>query len=930
MPPSVVVTGDVVLDCHLYGGVKTDATSFSEPGTVYRHELGGAALTHRLLKAAADAAGAEWDSISAEWDAASAAQQKEGGGPLPRPKNLPTERPLPTFDARFAFDPDVLQGKLPEHLHSYGVWADRPMRKGAEGRVWRIERHFGYGPSRTLDPGTFHLATTAGAAPAALTVIDDGAILFRHESFRALWPARSGTAGLYLLKMASPLCRGDLWPALKPVFHRLVVVVSANDLRREDIQISRRLSWEQTADDALAGLRRDPTGIDLLRAAHVVVSFGSEGALWVSGHGTHAELLFDPTRLEGEHSRDFEGSAYGFQTCLVAGIASHLMLQLSKQEVADPSAPPELDPEGTTAALHLGITAGLLARRALLEAGHGSVGQGDPGFPVKDLGKIAVGTKGGPVWVDVDDARLRAGNTWTILTHKELGASAPTPLVGLGELTARYGANKALSHVPALRRGRLFTVDRGEIESLRTLDGLIRAYEDGGVQKKPLCIGVFGRPGAGKSFGVKALAEGILGPKVPFLEFNLSQFAGPDDLVGAFHRVRDAVLEGTTPVAFWDEFDSKNYEWLQYLLAPMQDGAFQEGQVTHPIGKAIFVFAGGTSPTLEEFGVPEPRRTSVEDRAPVAPEQPTQPAEDLKAQAERYLKYKLAKGPDFVSRLHGFLNVLGPNPSGAGDLSYPIRRATVLRAILGLGEDEKLRIDGGLLHALLNVRDYSHGARSFEKIVRALAQTRDNGRFHRSGLPPNMSRDTDVADFQRLLDERNAFKCHPKIEDLAAAVHKGFLDGAERAALEAAIRNEPLVEWTIHPAVKRTYDALEEDMKASNRAAARRIPDHLALINFKVTPLEAKDDDSWRESLTAAIKKHRERLAQAEHLGWWEEREASGWTLGPRDNTLKRHPGLVPWADLSRSEQDKDYSAVKLFPSVLKDAKYKAEPVGKV
>jgi hypothetical protein len=263
-----------------------------------------------------------------------------------------------------------------------------------------------------------------------------------------------------------------------------------------------------------------------------VVSFGSEGALWVSGHGTHAELLFDPTRLEGEHSRDFEGSAYGFQTCLVAGIASHLMLQLSKQEVADPSAPPELDPEGTTAALHLGITAGLLARRALLEAGHGSVGQGDPGFPVKDLGKIAVGTKGGPVWVDVDDARLRAGNTWTILTHKELGASAPTPLVGLGELTARYGADKALSHVPALRRGRLFTVDRGEIESLRTLDGLIRAYEDGGVQKKPLCIGVFGRPGAGKSFGVKALAEGILGPKVPFLEFNLSQFAGPDDLVG--------------------------------------------------------------------------------------------------------------------------------------------------------------------------------------------------------------------------------------------------------------------------------------------------------------------------------------------------------------------------------------------------------------
>src|SRR5450756_1903090 len=109
-----------------------------------------------------------------------------------------------------------------------------------------------------------------------------------------------------------------------------------------------------------------------------------------------------------------------------------------------------------------------------------------------------------------------------------------------------------------------------------------------------------------RSFGVKALAKGILGSKVPFLEFNLSQFKSPDELIGAFHRVRDAVLRGITPVAFWDEFDSQSYTWLQYLLAPMQDGAFQDGQITHPIGKCIFIFAGGTSPTLQGFGVKEP------------------------------------------------------------------------------------------------------------------------------------------------------------------------------------------------------------------------------------------------------------------------------------------------------------------------------------
>src|SRR5262249_44862169 len=137
---------------------------------------------------------------------------------------------------------------------------------------------------------------------------------------------------------------------------------------------------------------------------------------------------------------------------------------------------------------------------------------------------------------------------WTLVVQSELGPVERAPLYGLGEMAARYGVT-ALSHVPSFRRGRLFTADRIEIESLRMLESLIRAYEETPVQKKPLSIGVFGPPGAGKSFAVKALAEGVLGPKVPFLEFNLSQFKGPEDLIGAFHRVRDAVLGGITPVA---------------------------------------------------------------------------------------------------------------------------------------------------------------------------------------------------------------------------------------------------------------------------------------------------------------------------------------------------------------------------------------------
>ncbi len=64
----------------------------------------------------------------------------------------------------------------------------------------------------------------------------------------------------------------------------------------------------------------------------------------------------------------------------------------------------------------------------------------------------------------------------------------------------------------------------------------------------------------------------------------------------------------------------------------MQDGEFTEGQLHHPIGRAIFVFAGGTCSTIEEF------------------------------ESSSREMFKDAKGPDFLSRLRGYINILGANP----------------------------------------------------------------------------------------------------------------------------------------------------------------------------------------------------------------------------------------------------------------------------
>ena len=174
----------------------------------------------------------------------------------------------------------------------------------------------------------------------------------------------------------------------------------------------------------------------------------------------------------------------------------------------------------------------------------------------------------------------------------------------------------------------------------------------------------------------------------------------------------------------------------------------------------------------------------------------------------------------------------------------------------------------------------------------------------------------------------STFKNDPDIEKLAAAVHSSYLDGAAKAAQDAEMSRQPEVAWKTHPAVMRAYDDLPEDLKASNRAAARRVPDLLGLIDFVVREQQPNDGDSWVKPLTAAIEKHIDRLAQAEHLGWCADRRANGWTYAKeRDNDRKHHPLLVDWAQLSESEREKDRSSARSIPGWLKVAGFKAVPV---
>lgn len=71
---------------------------------------------------------------------------------------------------------------------------------------------------------------------------------------------------------------------------------------------------------------------------------------------------------------------------------------------------------------------------------------------------------------------------------------------------------------------------------------------------------------------------------------------------------------------------------------------------------------------------------------------------------------------------------------------------------------------------------------------------------------------------------------------------------------------------------------------------------------YKPEPLDTSD-----VALPEELRNLTEWLAQNTHNLWAQKRMADGWTYGPhRNDVTKKHPGLVPYSDLSVSEQDYD------------------------
>lgn len=780
--------------------------------------------------------------------------------------------------------------------HSYALWSPHDYENKPTGqKVWRVADFMGLERSKEDAALAGWNKVKDDAPDAAIVVLDDADLGFRNT--RTLWPKAilSGKPWI-ILKMARPIAEGALWQHLqKNHVERLIVVMAIDDLRLSEVQISRGLSWERTAQDIVWELVHNPRVNGLSRCAHVVISFETAGAISLSRPretnrkqsktgAPLARLYFDPIGIEGMWQKRYPGELIGYTSCLAAAIVTQVMISSAATDIGE------------------GVRRGLAAMRKLHREGYGYVADLNanpgPAFPLKSIATCLASTEplGQGDFVDVvvrdpmnlvDDGgtantRTAASGFWTIL-----GDRYPSSLAGVAEQIALDGPEVALKGVPLGQFGKLLTVDRHEIESFQSIRSLVAEYAAWQRPSRPLNIAVFGAPGSGKSFGVSEVAQALLGKDdIKKLTFNLSQFGAPDQLHDALHQVRDAGLSGKLPLVFWDEFDAslndRDLGWLAHLLAPMQDGAFQQGQVTHAIGRAIFVFAGGTKKTMEEF-----------DRGP------------------NDVAFSNVKGPDFVSRLKGYVNILGSNPRDGkqeSDPYYIVRRAILLRSILQrdagqlftkIDSRERLNIDSGVLRALLHIGNYKHGVRSIESVI-AMSELSGNQRFKRSSLPAGaqLNLHVDALEFQSLVQQIELEG--ELLERLAEAAHETFCAGLRargyRYGKETNDRKK--THRFLIP-----YAKLPDEEKAQNRGNVRDICTKLATAGYVMVPARSNEPPFKFPGLAL------EALAEAEHDRWMKAKIGAGYRWGAKTNPVRKlHKDLLPWRKLTAAEKAVRYT----------------------
>ena len=671
------------------------------------------------------------------------------------------------------------QSKLRARMTSQGTFLDSLVEfslsdEGNAPKVYRVSRRIGatqYG----LGKSSFNEAevqsineecvdeVVSSLSPKteriACTVINDAAVGFRGVPFEN-YQSSLDRSNAIVWKTESPLGDGNLWAGFagsSSLPNKTVQIVKEECIRHYGVNIREEGSFERAVSEVAANFVAKSEYTKILAANYVVITFPPHGVFLIDRKKDNISVFrIKEGRFKAAESSS--GGTYGFDSILTAAIAkSFAWHQIGKSRFEIRSA------------IVAGIAHGIGMWQIHAKHGYGESSITGPNTfsdcPFKRLFSSRQKIKEISIGYSVVENVASDHKEWSRLdAYKRPNSSQPIDLAiqivqkGLDNLVSEETKNgkkfegrnlpswvpRIESQAPFASFGSLKSSNRNEIDVFSSLTTIARTYLKTKNWKSPLCYGVFGPPGSGKNFALKELMGTVDSKFIDnALEFNVAQFTQLSDLVSAFHQAQDRVLQGETPLVVFDEFDcsmgSEPLGWLKFFLAPMEDGQFKHGERMYKIGKAIFVFAGGVKTSFSDF-------TSTRDAD----------------------TFKKAKGPDFVSRLRGHLDIPSikhPRLSGDEELSESVlfRRAMIMRSILErelgsiVNETNKVaEINEDVIRAFLKIREFKHDVRSMKAILQMSSVSTHRARLNKASLPTSkqLAMHVDADKFFELLDPK--------------------------------------------------------------------------------------------------------------------------------------------------------------------------------
>ena len=264
--------------------------------------------------------------------------------------------------------------------------------------------------------------------------------------------------------------------------------------------------------------------------AHLIVLLGCDGLIYHRGRQVaQPTLLFDPLCGEGEFFKKNLGYVPGVAEAFVAGFAETIIRSDHVNHIEE------------------SIEQGLWAARRL--ARHGLSIRDSENSQVLDSNAVEIirnlseNETGKLLHFSIPSEEIKRGSerNWSILDYT---IGDPTEVA---RQIVKKGSYSLTTQVPLARFSGLILFNRQEIQSFRTVSIILNDYL-GVLNNKPLSIALIGFRGSGKSFAALQVAEAVSkGKNVRQLRFDLAQFTHLDELLAAFHSVRDCSLQRIYP-----------------------------------------------------------------------------------------------------------------------------------------------------------------------------------------------------------------------------------------------------------------------------------------------------------------------------------------------------------------------------------------------